>query len=105
MALLIDEEQEHLILQIEGGQGSSDLQNEIRHPFRRGAALFEGIEGLRGEESITSRCRREGELAFLPTDVPHPAQGGHVLEAEILCSARVRRGILRPAPVRKPATN
>jgi lysophospholipase L1-like esterase len=40
----------------------------------------------------------EGEPAFLPTDVPHPAQGGHVLEAEILYSALVRRGILRPAP-------
>ncbi|MBW1688904.1 MAG: hypothetical protein JRS35_28085, partial [Deltaproteobacteria bacterium] len=42
----------------------------------------------------------EGEPAFLPTDVPHPAQGGHVLEAETLYSVLVRRGILRPAPCR-----
>ena len=40
----------------------------------------------------------EGEPVFLPTDVPHPAQGGHVLEAETLYSLLVRRGILRPAP-------
>ena len=39
----------------------------------------------------------EGAPAFLPTDVPHPAQGGHVLEAETLYSVLVRRGILRPA--------
>ena len=41
--------------------------------------------------------RYEDEPAFLPTDVPHPAQGGHVLEAETLYSLLVRRGILRPA--------
>ena len=40
----------------------------------------------------------EGEPAFIPTDVPHPTQGGHVLEAETLYSVLVRRGILRPAP-------
>jgi len=45
----------------------------------------------------------EGEPAFLPTDVPHPAQGGHVLEAETLYSVLVRRGIiLRPAPKASP---
>ena len=42
--------------------------------------------------------RYEGEPVFLPTDVPHPAQGGHVLEAETLYAVLVRRGILRPAP-------
>jgi lysophospholipase L1-like esterase len=46
----------------------------------------------------------EGAPAFLPTDVPHPAQGGHVLEAETLYSALVRRGILRPVrKARNPA--
>jgi len=42
--------------------------------------------------------RYQGAPVFLPTDVPHPTQGGHVLEAETLYSVLVRRGILRPAP-------
>jgi lysophospholipase L1-like esterase len=46
--------------------------------------------------------RYEGAPVFVPTDVPHPTQGGHVLEAETLYSVLLRRGILRPAPPERP---
>jgi lysophospholipase L1-like esterase len=36
------------------------------------------------------------EPAFLPTDVAHPSQGGHVLEAETLYAELLARGTLAP---------
>jgi len=38
--------------------------------------------------------RYAGQPIFLPSDVPHPAQGGHILEAETLYSVMLRRGLL-----------
>jgi lysophospholipase L1-like esterase len=42
-------------------------------------------------------ARHPGTPVFLPTDVPHPTEGGHVLEAETLYSALVKRGLIPPA--------
>jgi lysophospholipase L1-like esterase len=42
--------------------------------------------------------RYQGAPVFLPTDVPHPIQRGHLLEAETLYSVLLQRGILRSAP-------
>jgi len=40
-----------------------------------------------------------GSPVFLPSDVVHPAQGGQVLEAELLYAALLRQGLLRePKP-------
>jgi len=41
-------------------------------------------------------ARHAGAPLFLPTDVPHPSEGGHVLEAETLYSVLVRRGVIHP---------
>jgi len=41
-------------------------------------------------------ARHAGAPLFLPTDVVHPAQGGHVLEAETLYSVLRKRGVIRP---------
>jgi hypothetical protein len=38
--------------------------------------------------------RHADQPVFLPTDVVHPSQGGHQLEAETLYAALVRRGII-----------
>lgn len=39
-------------------------------------------------------ARHAGAPLFIDTDVPHPAQGGHVLEAETLYAALVQRGVI-----------
>ncbi|TFG92634.1 MAG: hypothetical protein E4H11_09205 [Myxococcales bacterium] len=41
-------------------------------------------------------ARHPGTPVFLPTDIPHPTAAGHVLEAETLYSALVKRGVIRP---------
>ena len=38
-----------------------------------------------------------GDPVFIPTDVIHPSQGGHNLEAETLYQVLVRRGMIAPA--------
>jgi lysophospholipase L1-like esterase len=42
-------------------------------------------------------ARHPGTPVFLPSDIPHPTEGGHVLEAETLYSVLVKRGVIRPA--------
>jgi hypothetical protein len=42
-------------------------------------------------------ARHPGTPVFVPTDIPHPTEGGHVLEAETLYSVLVERGVIRPA--------
>jgi lysophospholipase L1-like esterase len=39
-------------------------------------------------------ARHPGTPVFLPTDIPHPTEGGHVLEAETLYSVLVKRGVI-----------
>jgi len=46
-------------------------------------------------------ARHAGEPVFLPTDVVHPTEGGHNLEAEALYAALVRRGVLGPRESRR----
>jgi lysophospholipase L1-like esterase len=41
-------------------------------------------------------ARHLGAPVFLPSDIPHPTEGGHVLEAETLYSVLVKRGVIRP---------
>jgi lysophospholipase L1-like esterase len=40
--------------------------------------------------------RYRGAPVFIPTDVPHPTQAGHNLEAETLYTALAKRGIISP---------
>jgi lysophospholipase L1-like esterase len=42
-------------------------------------------------------ARHPGTPLFFPTDIPHPTEGGHVLEAETLYTALVKRGVIRPS--------
>jgi len=46
-------------------------------------------------------ARHPGTPVFIPTDIPHPTEGGHVLEAETLYSVLVRRGVIHPRPPSK----
>lgn len=41
-------------------------------------------------------ARHPGAPLFVPTDIPHPTEGGHVLEAETLYAALVKRGVMKP---------
>jgi lysophospholipase L1-like esterase len=43
-------------------------------------------------------ARHAGEPVFIPTDVVHPSQGGHHLEAETLYAALARRGVIEARP-------
>jgi lysophospholipase L1-like esterase len=64
----------------------------LRRVGRETGALVVDLEAVYG--------RHAGEPVFIPTDVVHPSQGGHQLEAETLYAALARRGVIgaRPDP-------
>jgi lysophospholipase L1-like esterase len=67
-----------------------ELYNEaVRRVGRETGALVVDMEAI--------YARHPGAPVFLPSDIPHPTEGGHVLEAETLYSVLVGRGVIHPA--------
>ena len=69
-------------------QVHDDYNDLVRRVGRETGALVVDMDAI--------YRRHAHEPAFIPTDVAHPSQGGHVLEAEILFGALVTHGLVRP---------
>jgi len=65
-----------------------EYNEAVRRVGRETGALVVDMEAV--------YARHAGAPLFVPTDVPHPTEGGHVLEAETLYAALVKRGVIEP---------